>query len=638
MVKELVIIANYDKCPRCSSNAAFQLALSYRIGFGVIADANNTNHWLDRGRFTLDVLENRLIEMREKKPSLSSMSQLINLGFQSQLSTNYEDAGTLTDAIDFYRKLLSSRAQSLGNAHYSCRRLRTMLADLFRNSEDYESAALLLEEDIDIQRSLYGSRKEIETALLSKLAKTYSSLHKFEESKRLYDEVISSYSERSADRYLLISALHDISAMMLESGDINGALQKATEAAKESEKHLGALHPNTLRAKGILARAYNGLGQKQNAIEIRAEILQSQIRVHGQERPETIESMRELGLLYSETDQWQEAKNMYADVLQASRKSDGKSEQAIVNARANYAATMMRTGEAAEAVRELQHIILEMKASQHTKEAALVAAKVNLATAFHMQDLYDEAEPLWEEGLTFYRAFGDERTDLVLVSLKALADVYYHQQKWNSAIRVSSECLEILDRRNVTISEDHIYALAIKGRSETQERLWDDALLSLRTAISWRVNLDLLATADGLQDRLLLAITYFELRQLDHARLQIAKSFESFLKSQVAKKPMLRSTEDLVELCRKEQWLEEAEELLKMKVMIRHAFHFDKDEVDTQDCSDREMILELRRAQGIDDDRIIFSPSKIMERIRGHDDEYILPDNALKVVLSRRSR
>lgn len=625
MIKELISVSNYDKCPRCSSNAAFQLALCYRIGFGAIADANKVKYWLDRSHSTPDVLEGRLIEMREKKPSLSSMSQMISLGFQSQLSTDYEDAGILTDAIEYYRKLLISRVQSLGNAHYSCRRLRNKLADLLRNIEDYESAAVLLEEDIDIQKSLYGSSKDIEPLLLSNLAKTYSNLHRFEESKRLYDEVISSYSDGSANRYLLISALYDISAMMLESGDANGALQKAAEAVNESEKHFGALHSNTWRAKGILSRAYNRLGQKQKAIQIRAEILKSQTQVHGRGRPEMIDSMRELGYLYTENDQWQEAKDMYAAVLEATRKSDGQSQQAIVNARANYAATLIRTGEAAEAIRELQNIISQRENSQHTKEADLVASKVNLATAFHLQNLYDKAEPLLEEALTFYRGLGDEKTHLVLVSLKALADVYYHQQKWSSAIRLSSEYLGILDRQGVTVVEDHVYVLAIKSRSETQERLWNNALLSLRTEVSWRAKLNLLATADGLQARLLLATTYLELRELDHARLQIAKTLESFLQLQSAKQSWLESIGDLVEICMKEQWFEEAEELLKMKVMIRHAF-LDKDEVDTQDSSDRETFMELRKAQGIDSDHIVFSPTNIIERYQGRDDECIAPN------------
>ena len=626
VIKELISISSYDKCPRCSSNAAFQLALCYRIGFGAIADANSVKYWLDKSQSTPEALEGRLTEMREKEPSLSSLRQIIKLGFQSQLSIDYEDAGILTNAIDYYQKLLPLRVQSLGNAHYSCRRLRNTLADLFRNCENYESAALLLEEDIDIQRSLYGSSQQIEPILLSNLAKTYANLHRFEESKQLYDEVISLYSDRSTEKYLLTSALHDISAMMLKSGDVNGALHKATEASEESEKHLGPLHSNTWRAKGILARAHEKLGQKQNAIQIRAEILQSQTQVHGRGRPETIESMRELGYLYTDTDQWQEAKDVFAAVLQACRKSDGKSQQAILNARANYAATLVRTGDPTEAVRELQDIISQMENSQDTEQTDLVATKVNLATAYHMQNLYHEAEPLWEEALAFHRGIGDGRTHLVLVSLKALADVYYHQQKWSSAIKLTSECLEMLDKQDVIVGEDHVYALAIKSRSETQEQLWDDALLSLRTEVSWRAKLNLLATADGLQARLLLATAYLELRDLDHARLQIAKTLESFLQVQAAKKPMLESTQRLVEICVKEQWFEEAEELLKMKVMIRHVFLLDKDELDAQDSSDRETIMELRRAQGIVNDHIVFSPSKIIERYQGRDDECIVPN------------
>ena len=107
--------------------------------------------------------------------------------------------------------------------------------------------------------------------------------------------------------------------------------------------------------------------------------------------------------------------------------------------------------------------------------------------------------------------------------------------------------------------------------------------------------------------------------------MQIVKSLESFLQLQSAKKSWLESIVKFAELCRKEQWFEEAEELLKMKVMIRRAF-LDKDEIDTEENSDRETLMELRRAQGIDNDHIVFTPSKIIERYQGRNDECIAPN------------
>ena len=197
-------------------------------------------------------------------------------------------------------------------------------------------------------------------------------------------------------------------------------------------------------------------------------------------------SMRESVYLYTKTDQWQEAKDMYAAVLTANRKLNGRSQQDFDTDRANHAVTSTQTGKAAKVVRELQNVILQMENSHHSKETDLAATKVNLAAAFLWQDQYDEAESLSREALFFYHGFGGEggRTRSLVISLKALADVCYHQQKWSCAVKSNSEYLEILDRRSMTVDEDHSYALAIESWSETRERLWDDTFLSLPTEIS----------------------------------------------------------------------------------------------------------------------------------------------------------
>ena len=69
----------------------------------------------------------------------------------------------------------------------------------------------------------------------------------------------------------------------------------------DSERLLGADHPETLSFRNNLAAAYHDLGDMQRAIPLYEQVLADRQRVLGDDHPNTIVSRHNLAAAYAET-------------------------------------------------------------------------------------------------------------------------------------------------------------------------------------------------------------------------------------------------------------------------------------------------------------------------------------------------
>lgn len=619
---ELVNTSLMSSCKCCAKNAAFQLALCHRIGFGVVAQRSESDYWLDRSGALPQDLERNLEAIKEMSPSTSAISTLVNLGFRSSLSLDYEHTGIVRRALEHYRKTLETRDDVLGKAHYSCRRIRTILADLLYLVGDSLTACKIAEEQVRITQVLNQSGDASETEIIevkSNLAKVYADLGKTSDSERLYNEVVEHYTDEPDLRPSLIDGISGLSSVLLAKGDAHGALDKVEEAVEQSGKYLGPLHPSTWTAKRTLARVYESLNQRRKAIEISQDIINCQIQVHGRNHTETLLSMKRLGCLYTRDGQFGEAKSRFVAILNSVLTTENASEYAVLYARTNYAGALARTGEASQAISELKPIISEMQTIQGFSDRELLATKVKLAEAFVVQDLWDEAEPILQAVLPAMRRILGNGADPTMTCIGLLSGVLYHQESWTNAAQLGSEYFDLWQSRRTGVDTDLLDVLATTGRSYARIAKWAEALAAFQKEVRGRVELAIIDTVAGLQARLMVAMSYLKTKRPEEARIQVTRFFESFLRVQSASEPLLKDLASVAGVFFDTDLLEETEELLKLHIMMREAVLPQPHDPHRIHVG-YEMLLQVRGKQGLHCDYVIFDPTRLIERCRTCDD------------------
>jgi Tetratricopeptide repeat len=211
-------------------------------------------------------------------PSLFGTEALLKLGYQGQLPEEYETKRILPQAIAEYQAMVSSRERLFGSAHFSTRRLRSLLADILYRNGQLEESAELLWKDIKTSEEDEKSRDEL-LVLKSKLALTYEDLGRLDESESLMKEVLDGYSTGpQQDEVGRMVTLFNLTSISLERGNNEEAINRGVVAVKESLRVLGPDHNNTLIAKSTLALAYNRAGQLDQAVDLNLEVAQARER------------------------------------------------------------------------------------------------------------------------------------------------------------------------------------------------------------------------------------------------------------------------------------------------------------------------------------------------------------------------
>jgi tetratricopeptide (TPR) repeat protein len=616
IARDLIAMAGYTECESCSRNAAFQLALCYSFGFGVRADIEKRQQWLLYSGRDLKELEETLNTLKQMKPPISAMSQITELGYESQLANDYESHGTMEQAILEYQAMAASRERVFGRAHFSARRMYVQLADFLRDTGNLEEAARIYIEEIRLLESQYGPKNRSAPLVKSKLARTYAKLGRFEESELTANEVLDSYSDKSKDDIALrVVALYDLSSVVLNRGNYEKAVERALAAVEESQRHLGPSHRNTWRAKGILASAYSKTGEPRKAVQLIEQVVEEKKHALGAENPETIESMNRLGPLFVALNEWEKAKGSFKEVFEALQRSDGKSALSTLRAHSNYAGALARTGEAEVAAVTLEDIISKMAGILNPADINFVGSMANLAIAYQYQGLWEKAEPIQREVLTHFQHQLGESDARTLVALRNLSDTLYNRKKWDDAAKFSSEELRISQCLSSNIDEAMVHALTKAARSNAHLEKWDEAVPQLEQELRWRRQISMIDNIDSLEAIALAAAGYLNLRKCEEARIRVGKFFEMFLRTSQGRKSLLDIICRLAALCENNDLLEEAEELFKLATLIRQNL-FPETKEGPQEKVDEEKIVELMRRQGKPTHQIVWDPTSIIERSR----------------------
>jgi tetratricopeptide (TPR) repeat protein len=319
----------------------------------------------------------------------------------------------------------------------------------------------------------------------------------------------NNYSNRSKWRRLLPHAQNALSYSIVDD-DNEERLDLASKCArtlcsdgryKEAERLqvqvmqttmrlLGNEHPDALTSMHNLASTYRNQGRWKEAERLQLQAMQTMKRVLGKKHVYTLSSMANLALNYSNQGRWKEAEELEVQVMQTMKGVLGKEHPDTLSSMNNLASTYRSQGRWKEA-EELGIEVMQMRRKVLGDEHPdMLVSMANLASTYRNQGRWKEAEELDIEVMETSKAkLGAEHPD-TLTSMANLASTYWDQGRWKEAEELE---IEVMQMRKKVLGNEHPSTLSSmanlaltywnQGRWKEAERLQLQAMQTMKRVL-----------------------------------------------------------------------------------------------------------------------------------------------------------
>ncbi|KAH6714091.1 hypothetical protein BKA61DRAFT_551433 [Leptodontidium sp. MPI-SDFR-AT-0119] len=243
---------------------------------------------------------------------------------------------------------------------------------------------------------------------------------------------------------------------LYSDGQYNEAEVLDIQVMETSLRVLGQEHPDTLTGMANLAATYRNQGRWKEAEELQATELNICSRVLGQEHPSTLTSMDNLALTYRYQGRWKEAEDLGVQVMETSLRVLGAEHPDTLINIANLASTYRNQGrwkEAEDLGVQVIETSLRVLGAEHPDTLTSMA---NLASTYRDQGRWTEAEELQTTELEICsRVLGKEHPD-TLTSMYNLALIWKGHDQDADALELMKQCVEVRAR---ILGSNHPYTL-----------------------------------------------------------------------------------------------------------------------------------------------------------------------------------
>ncbi len=217
------------------------------------------------------------------------------------LAAAHQSLGDLAKASEIYNQCLQTLRKTVGDEHPSTIATIQCLASLHEARGDYRSALPILEDTVQLQIKLLGS-KEHPTVLqiLSKVANAHIVLNNFSQAISILLENLDICKRvlgvNHPDTLMTQSTL--AKAYCHEGKEFDRALSLYQDCWEKCNMILGPLHQQTLQVLDALSYLYQRMNQVDKAISTLEQVVELRIQQAGEDHPSTLTSIHNLGKKY----------------------------------------------------------------------------------------------------------------------------------------------------------------------------------------------------------------------------------------------------------------------------------------------------------------------------------------------------
>jgi lipopolysaccharide biosynthesis regulator YciM len=256
-----------------------------------------------------------------------------------------------------------------------------------------DRAAVKLDKD-------FAGAPAIRGALLDALGQTYAGLG-------LYDRAEKTHAMARAIRESAIGPDHpdtlksrtSLARAYLAAGRTKEAIALHEATLKLRESTLGTEHPDTFESRSNLASAYRAAGRIAEAIALHEQTLRHRELTLGPDDPNTLQSRNDLAEAYRAGGRIADALALHEGTLKGSEAKLGADHPDTLRIRSNLASAYLSAGRTAEAI-TLHHVSLKQHESKFGPDHPnTLSSRNNLAMAYRAADRIPEAIALLEQTL-----------------------------------------------------------------------------------------------------------------------------------------------------------------------------------------------------------------------------------------------
>ena len=493
------------------SNAAFQLAVCYRIGFGAPEDDGNVKEWLDIAGRNLDELqvETELIRTRDTDHELQYKSDylavLTGAGFFSeQTHFNQDRSGAHDTELSLSRELKKmqqillpndhvliylhreistalqaqgyySRARSVlwetlqfleNDKHYGPRHPRTLVVaadvlDILRLEGEYEEGMELGEQNTRVCQEIFGNDDLRTAASQIKLARILELRERYKSAEDLHQQALNTQRKLLGKRHpVTLATMYGIGKILSSLSRYEEALELLTEVCEGQTEILGLEHPHTLHTVSSIASLFVQMDQLWQAEQL-FRMGAAGIRDHlGEDNGDLPMVMQNLAMAISAQERYDEAEKIIREALAKAERLFGSDHRDTLTVRSNLAFILSEEKQYAEAETILRELVPKQESLLGRLLSYTLISKIRLVLAIRNQGRLEEAKDLLSKTL-------DSANDspLPLKHQYELVKIRIHLGRTLQLMGESEAAIQeihtVLDGQAATLGENHSYAYAI---------------------------------------------------------------------------------------------------------------------------------------------------------------------------------
>ena len=281
--------------------------------------------------------------------------------------------------------------------------------------------------------------------LLRSVADNLDTLGQYDDAIRLTTEAHGLLNEAlGPDDIDTLHALADLSTLMTNAGDFEGALDAGQRAFDELNEQLPE-DRFTIVTGSNLARVKHELGRIDDAVPLYREMLERSRRVLGPADQTTQLILGGLALALTRSDRNDLAEPLYREVLAFRTSTFGVEHQSTIVTMNNLASLLTRVGKTDEAAEVLERALPASRAVHGEHGMATLSLQNNLAKLFEATGRIDDAaSAMLDVHTTLNEVFGPEHPNSLL-SGRSYAQLLYQSGQANEALTFLDAVIERAD-------------------------------------------------------------------------------------------------------------------------------------------------------------------------------------------------
>lgn len=443
------------KCESCSSQAAFELAVCYKIGFGTPADAEVSKYFLSMSKKKESDIQDELQLLMEARPKpLDDRSPLAKFSDQGSLYYSDNVANALTDL----------------------------------SGSDLEAQFLREISDVD---SVLGNANAVTHTLKMGLITIYEQQGKFQLAEIVCRMALQSISELVGDRHTVTLECTDrLACILRENGNLSEAECLQQSAIGLMTDLVGKDHIRTKRLLHNFCDTLELERRFQETAHIREDVFNSLTVILGANHPEVIVAMDKWGLAKRYAGNFQFAATLHHLAFQDAEQDLGPKHSITLTCMVNYAEALREQREYEKAETWHQRAVEGFKIQYGVHHQKTAVAQHSFGVTLETQSKWLEALTMYLEALkTRAMVLGENHVDTV-ASKNAWQFALEHHSEWLVQLQQFQNSLDMNGRLSGNVvnetkfvrMESNVKALLRQGNLATAADLYFESLKSKREA------------------------------------------------------------------------------------------------------------------------------------------------------------